>query len=499
MLQLKTMRKRFKDSFWGFIGGYSLIVIAGLPQARAQVECKTDPTIDSAKKTLNVLATQDGLDDVRNCAHSSHRQRVKAGKKSLDSQIDAFLKQPDLNKTVNDGIQKDFKNSIDFLVEEAGTSKKTYKDYGVVLQKKYSDAVDVKTKAYNSPDHSGIANEGYAHAINSIAQPFQDNLMGQAVTPETRGKLLSARRAVVEDYSSEFQKSAFSDPALKAKIKSIAENKQCPSGFKLDLQTDPGMRTAKVTDKTSLEEARKALLDEVANGRKGNGPDGRDPLDPINSAKSWAYVCSPPHLQQAKLEPAPVHLPINLEKDDFFVDNHWDLNSDQENKIAQKIASRLKTNNPNCKRRLLNVNIETSASQFRNNCSNLSPEQCPDPKDFAYGFKKLSEERAKTLTRLVSQRYPQAKTSMNAAGENGDGTSGPCPYFRDGSDGQIKVVEKTPELKAQLEAARYGRLNLDVVEEGPGCNKKDGDLSPTLNKPQIFLGSKCFHVDVSCN
>jgi hypothetical protein len=127
-----------------------------------------------------------------------------------------------------------------------------------------------------------------------------------------------------------------------------------------------------------------------------------------------------------------VIIPSEVVQQDFFDNNSWRLKPAGENEFYQTFVEPYKTaldnlrqTYPNAGICIQSISLESSASRFRNQ---------GEAKDLS--FEKLSEARAATVENFLMKNYENLKggwctgkrnTTINAKGQNGDGTSGPNP------------------------------------------------------------------------
>jgi hypothetical protein len=227
--------------------------------------------------------------------------------------------------------------------------------------------------------------------------------------------------------------------------------------------------------------------------------------------KTPGTFCSAPILQEMPLEAAPTQSYVDLNEEDFFEDNKTNLNQAQQQRIRERINQALKPAK-GCKKIVKSVNVKTSASAL----ANTGPVWGTPDKRF--NFRALSEERAGNLAEMVSSHLrtqsglsggglkieDSAKVATtNSNGENGDGTSGPCPYEMrevqagDGSDSGKKKVVRKEGLEAGLKKAKFARIHIETVDQcGPDQNS-DPESQPPVRK--LHFKSVCFQSVFECS
>jgi|GEM_PF-5225495 len=105
-------------------------------------------------------------------------------------------------------------------------------------------------------------------------------------------------------------------------------------------------------------------------------------------------VCSSPAYNYSGLQPVKQKIQFELEDDVFFDDNQWHFSDAKSAKFKKMVDAKLKSNRPNCERKIKSVQIETSSSLLRNQIKDELGHENPQ---LSWDFKTLSSRRAEEI------------------------------------------------------------------------------------------------------
>lgn len=266
-------------------------------------------------------------------------------------------------------------------------------------------------------------------------------------------------------------------PEFKAKLTEVATNKICAKGTTFNFQLLNGLLAVR---KTTTET--------------------QDTIRQIEAIGDKAILCSKPMALRSVLKDLPEQGSVDLSGTSFFNDNAMTLTAEQEVAFSSRIeAELLKYKKLNCVTRINSIEVLTSANYKPNN-----------EKIGRFNFLELSTRRAEflkssitnTLQKLATDHQFKLATdtsklvSVNALGENGDGTSGPCPYRIENKNGRMTVLkDETIWNSEAMTKARFGRVSFEISYEGNQCGQKAQNADERV---QDYFGATCAIVDVSC-
>jgi hypothetical protein len=206
-------------------------------------------------------------------------------------------------------------------------------------------------------------------------------------------------------------------------------------------------------------------------------------------------ICSQPVGNISQLEPVRNKVYLELGDDVFFADNSWTFDDTKSAKLKKMIDEKLKSNRPNCERKIRSVQIATSSSLLRNQITDPLGNEIPQA---SWDFYTLSKLRAKEIKDKIKETYGLEDNQIpkpNFLGENGNGTSGPCPYkLVKNPNGTYKVIRNSIDEK-ELKKHRYGKINIEFEEVGDGCLKVE---DPKVIPNHFHYRSKCYSVILQC-
>jgi hypothetical protein len=236
-----------------------------------------------------------------------------------------------------------------------------------------------------------------------------------------------------------------------------------------------------------------------------------------NAESSGDTFCSAPTRMNSLLESIPKRESLTLTQEEFFADNQTTLTPAQLKKIQARIDQSLIPSAPGCKKTIKSLDLQTSANALANTGSVWgTPEN-------RFNFESLSSERAQSLAAVVTSHLTARSSSsggtieiteaakearIDSSGENGDGTSGPCPYeMRNvpgdpGGDSGKKMIVKKPGAEKQFEdklkEAKFARIDIETVENCPAVKEEEEASGTAAPKRVDYFATKCFQAEISC-
>jgi hypothetical protein len=236
-----------------------------------------------------------------------------------------------------------------------------------------------------------------------------------------------------------------------------------------------------------------------------------------NAESSGDTFCSEPARMNSLLESIPKRESLTLTQEEFFADNQTTLTPAQLKRIQAKVDQALLPSALGCKKTIKSVDLQTSANALANTGSIWgTPEN-------RFNFESLSGERAQSLADLVTSHLATRSSSsggtieildtakearIDSSGENGDGTSGPCPYEMknvsgdQGGESGKKMIVKKPGVDKQFEnrlkEAKFARIDIETIENCPAVKEEDEVSGSGTQKRVNYFATKCFHAEVSC-
>jgi hypothetical protein len=261
-------------------------------------------------------------------------------------------------------------------------------------------------------------------------------------------------------------------------LKKMAVNKSCVYDAEFKLVPQNGIQTSN-NQILSKEEALIDLQSKIKEVEKNEG----------------VTVCSTPTYNYSGLTQVNNKVEIEIGDDVFFADNQWTLSDTKSAKLKKMIDEKLKSNRPNCERKIRTVQIATSSSLLRNQITDPLGNEIPQD---SWDFQKLSRLRAEEIGTKIKDSYGLEDNQIpkpNFLGENGNGTSGPCPYkLVKNPNGTYKVIRNSIDEK-ELKKHRYGKINIEFEEVGDGCLKVE---APKETPNHYHYRSKCYAVKLHC-
>jgi hypothetical protein len=170
----------------------------------------------------------------------------------------------------------------------------------------------------------------------------------------------------------------------------------------------------------------------------------------------------------------------NLET--LFGNNSWKMRT-VENKDEKFDKCLLNMNKMGAK---MNKVIIESSSNLLNNTGETAEKFCRK------GFKDLSLARAQEAQEKFAKtlfKNQDVQVEMKYVGQNGDGTSGPCPY--DVVDGKELLKERYLSATGKNELLKHNFVKVRVLFE-------ENSLDMTKEKVSRYWGSKCKKLVVKC-
>lgn len=258
-----------------------------------------------------------------------------------------------------------------------------------------------------------------------------------------------------------------SSEAFKLKLKNLAANKHCIKNAEFNMSPINGFYDS--------EKSEKELQTQIAGMENDTSGDS-------------LTVCS--GIEKNKSETVAVNVTedFSIGDEDFFANNEHELSPDKVKRILGKISKSLKSDKPECEKKIKSVQISTSSNQLANS-----------PEIGKWDFAKLSKNRADFLAEVMKENFKiDAKDILtDPSGMNGDGTSGPCPYSAvKGKDGTYSIsLKDITKMKKALNDARYGSISVEIAEEGKGCLKTEQE---NIRPEHEYFASKCYSVGMEC-
>ncbi len=261
-------------------------------------------------------------------------------------------------------------------------------------------------------------------------------------------------------------------------LKKMTANKSCVYDAKFELVPQNGLHTSN-SQILPKEEALKDIQIKIKEAEKNDG----------------VTVCSTPAYNYGGLTQVRNRVEFELGDDVFFADNSWTFDDKKSDNLKKMIDEKLKSNRPNCERKIRSVQIATSSSLLRNQITDPLGNEIPQA---SWDFYTLSKLRAKEIKDKIKETYGLEDNQIpkpNFLGENGNGTSGPCPYkLIKNQNGTYKVVRNSIDEK-ELKKHRYGKINIEFEEVGDGCLKVE---APKDTPNHYHYRSKCYAVKLLC-
>lgn len=173
----------------------------------------------------------------------------------------------------------------------------------------------------------------------------------------------------------------------------------------------------------------------------------------------------------------------------FFKDNVYEIkngDSIKKDKNYKSFISCVKGKLSKGKK-ISNIIIESSSSRLNNTNDNALAKDSYGQK----GFLGLSKARAESMKEFLESitgengeaSFESSKINMNYFGENGDGSSGLCPYFKYTNDENEKEkifphYDKNGEKRAELDASKYVRVTIIFLSTNETQNHTTSTKKP---------------------
>jgi hypothetical protein len=261
----------------------------------------------------------------------------------------------------------------------------------------------------------------------------------------------------------------------KQQLKSIAENKMCVKGAEFKVEAEEGFYSQTFNSDSDADAAAEKLKSVIKQTESQNHSNTK-------------FFCSPISSHLSELAPVENKLEVDLQGTTFFNDNEFDLSKSQTQLIDKKIAeqiTKLKSLRPTCDVVIKKVDIFSSSSLLRNRIKINGVEDESKSWDFNW----LSQKRAQNFSDHLMKKHKVSNSniSISAKGGNGDGTSGPCPYYYDG---------KTIKIKSDLnlDKYKYVKASIEFDLTGKNCLNTEKEFS----KPVKHHRTQCFRASINC-
>jgi hypothetical protein len=340
----------------------------------------------------------------------------------------------------------------------------------------WKDQIDQKIQELQRTDYPEL-DQLFTHLVvdgKTTEMLYQNKIPRDKIAEFNVFKLLPKKKQLEQEVKKELK-----DKLIKMndKLTKMAHGKSCVHDAEFELMPQNGIQHSQETI-TSKEEA----LNDLKRS--------------INLAESQdvTTICSKPIENISLLGQVENKVHLELGEDVFFADNQWAFDDSKSAKLKKMIDEKLKSNRPNCERKIRSVQIETSSSLLRN--------QITDPlgneiQNLSWDFLTLSKLRAEEIGNKIKEGYDLKydQFALNSAGSNGNGTSGPCPYkLLKNKNGTYKVERNSIDEK-ELKKHRYGKINIEFDEVGDGCLKAE---APKVTPNHFHYRSKCYSVIMQC-
>lgn len=263
-----------------------------------------------------------------------------------------------------------------------------------------------------------------------------------------------------------------------------AKNKLCNNGVKTVVTKDNGFKSQNYDPSNE---------DDFINSYEKLNKKIKDAMK--RSSDFHQKICTPITSHKSDLISVRNKIEIDLKGGVFFDDNKYKLNDGQKELISEAIDKKISLlKSKNCDVKIKSANIKTSSSLLRNRILKDGKEQL----DKSFDFEWLSRQRAYSFANFIfnySQDKnvdvpPKNKWSFDYLGNNGNGTSGPCPYKID-EQGNPRTI---PEIVKNLDEYKYAKAYIEFEQFGEGCTKTSREKT---NRVHHFR-SQCFNVSFNC-
>jgi hypothetical protein len=275
------------------------------------------------------------------------------------------------------------------------------------------------------------------------------------------------------------------DPKIAEKLVGIAKQKRCAGGVDFQFSEYSGMYTEVI--KNNDEKKARAELEET--------------LLNDETTTDRVVFCSPiVKRSSALVEAAGTSVAYDIPKDLFFADNQSTLPKEKMDSIKAALVKKLTEPDENCKKKVIDsIDIITSSNLMANSDA-----------IGRWDFKSLSDHRANFIVGQLADLFADQKenpafprfdkgsnfesvTTVDSNGENGDGTSGVCPYQKRVENG-LFIVERDPKIKAaDVAKNKYAKINVGIscVDQSKGGKVVESKAVP-------YFASQCYSIQVSC-
>lgn len=446
-------------------------LILALPSAFAASDEACQSNSDVLRQSKAMMAMMIQPENMMGSCATKQLDYLSHWRDGLDEQVSKFLKN-DHQATIGKILDGAMMTNDQVAVTRTPQYEKAQADYRALIA--------------SYPDKEG-KNSSQLQNIPSIVAAKK--ISGRERTQfEQRLNGLNQTMANEQDrWSEHYSKQTLdllSDPTLKAKVVEQAKLKYCTQGVDFSIQPAAGILIERLADHGKNPEKALKMLTEKLRSEE--------------SRTDRVWFCSKPIVMHSPLQEVSGQLTFDVPKDKFFADNQANLSPEGLKSLKDDIKKRL-TTPAGCTRKIKSIQIETS-SNAKANSENIG----------RWDFSKLSNDRANYLNEQVKQVLEEEKGNnrfakissygdqvrMISSGTNGDGTSGPCPYKVEVQNGIHKIKKDDQVWKsAEMETSKYARINLEVEDEGAGCNHGSQYDRQGM---QSYAGSQCFTVQISC-
>lgn len=395
-----------------------------------------DPPIDQSK------------DIEESCAVRNHNSKTMGWKSKVSSMVDRFVNEKNHLNTVFESLQE---QKFDYAT---ATTVEDQEDGGADLWIQLRNAKGTK-------DEVTLSKKMEAHRLSWLKNRYSESFI----------------------------------EALKKngpKIEQLLRNRSCVTGANLSLHEEPGVKAELIADQeykpgSPATQAAKQKLQKQ--------------IDAFSNQEGFVGICTEPITKAHSIQDISTVKKIPLEAASFFEDNQSELSSAAKEAFRKQLLKSLEQK-PGCVGIIKSIQISTSANALANS-SEVGRWNHLDLSKARANF--LRDEAAEILSGApnvtkLSRNHLVKITDIDFSGENGDGTSGPCPYrvqFKNGSPDGIQTLSATElaKIKTELKESKYGEVKVELDYTGPGCEK--GKISGSI-RHAAHAASKCFRVEATC-
>lgn len=456
---------KFTDSTtkgWFLIGSFLFASVSSHGEI-----CKHSDAGDAAQQASKFIDSQYYPEDlIGSCAVVDHKSR-NGWRLTTESKVSSFLSQ---DRTAF--VHKILKDQS-FDLNRGAINMETFKEYGNQYR-----AYEAAKAKFQDPKESAFKSNNKLDMENAWREVLKLT------------KKMDAQRAEwLQNYEKDLLSQLSNDDIKRALIEKT-NSKYCSNGVNYSFVADPGMNVALFKKNGSEENARKVLDDQIKSILSNNTNKDGD---------GFVHVCTKPVHRRSSLLSVSTTASFDLDAQSTFISNKAIMSQASINNIKNKLKKLLTSSGKDCVKKIKSIQVQTSSNPVKN-----------DPPNKPWGFMDLSSDRSEYLKQQVGAFFEEHKSDkdfklagkfddivdVDPTGSNGDGTSGTCPYHVvPQKDGKF-LIERNPAVsKAEMTSSRFGRVMVEVSEEGPGCSVAAGQKTA---EDEEYVASKCFTVQINC-